>query len=83
MPKSKSRLKYLGTIKVKKAYGGWIKGITDPKTIGIRIDRDNVAEFVKNGVEYLKQNHDSPLVLTVFRKQEDEHGFRTTMTVNI
>ena len=67
-------------MRVKNAYGGWIKKIKDPETVGIRINKDNAAVLIGHLAEYLKQGGNSPLILTIFRKIENEHGLRTTVT---
>ena len=76
-----AKLEYLGEMRVDKAYGGWIRKIKDPKTVGIRINKDNATLLIGYLAEYLRQENDSSLILTIYRKSENENGIRTTVTI--
>ena len=79
-----SRLKYFGTIWTKKAYGGWIRGIKDPKTVGLRYDREDALNLARGIVDFARGAEETDeLIVTIYRKQGKDGKLRTTLNMPV
>lgn len=78
------KLEYFGTIFTKKAYGGWVRKIKDPKTVGLRFNREDALDLARGIVDFArKADSEDELIVTIYRKPEKNGKLRTTLNMPI